>query len=113
MQTKPMEFGSYGISDRVAMSCYEDESVGSGAQALSGIVAVRVEDDRIFVRDWQISVHFDGEQSLEKFEEAKHHQDLNFTFSDERELRPEESLDGTDPVLKDQLRRHLKSANAV
>ena len=113
MQTQPMEFGSYGINDRVAMSRYEDESVGSGPQALSGIVAVRIEDGRVFVRDWQISAHFHGEQSLEKFEEAKHHQDFDFTFSEERELRPEENLDGEDPVLKDQLRRHLKSVHAV
>ena len=60
------------------------------------------------VRDWHISSHFEGKHTLEQFEEAKHNQDFDFTFSPERELKEDEALDGTDPMLSKQLRKQLK-----
>ena len=49
----------------------------------------------MLVRDWTITSHFEGKQSLEKFEEAKHNQDFDVTFSDKRERTEGDHLDGT------------------
>ncbi len=108
MQTTLPEIGSYGLTPGQPLSSYEDECVGSTPLALQGIVVTRIEGDRVLVSDWHISTHFEGAQTLEQFEEAKHNQDFDFTFSAERELKAEEQLDGTDPMLKDHLRRKLK-----
>ena len=109
METAHPDVCNYGVAQGQPLSTYEDECVGSRPQALRGIVVTRIEGDKMLVRDWAITSHFEGEQSLEQFEEAKHNQDFDVTFSDERELRENESLNGTYPRLKEQLRKKLKS----
>jgi hypothetical protein len=108
MQTTDLDIGSYSEKPGQALNSYEDECVGSAPLAREGIVVTRIESDKVRVRDWHISSHFEGEHTLEQFEEAKHNQDFDITFSPERELKEDESLDGTDPVLKDHLRQKLK-----
>lgn len=61
------------------------------------------------VSDWHITSHFEGADTLEQFEEAKHNQDFDAVFSNEHELKTGELLDGTDPALKEQLRKKLMS----
>tara|TARA_R110000868_G_scaffold195530_1_gene441192 strand:- start:158 stop:484 length:327 start_codon:yes stop_codon:yes gene_type:complete len=107
MQMTPLDIGSYGVAPSQPLSGYEDECVGSTPQALQGIVVTRIEGDKVFVSDWSINSHFEGEQTLEQFEEAKHNQDFDAVFSNEHELREDECLDGTDSMLKAQLRRKL------
>lgn len=109
MKTRYPDIGSYGVAQCHTPSAYEDECVGSSPLALRGIVVARIEGDKVFVRDWAITSHFEGSQSLEKFEEAKHNQDFDVRFSDERMRGEEDQLDGTDPVLKEHLRKKLKS----
>ena len=109
MKTEHPDIGSYGVAQGQPLSAYEDECVGSSPQALRGIVVARIDGDKVLVRDWTITSHFEGEQSLEQFEEAKHKQDFDVRFSDERERREEDQLDGTDPILRQQLRKKLKS----
>jgi len=108
MQTTQPDIGSYGVAPESALSSFEDDCVGSIPHARSGIVVTRIEGDKVLVRDWHIASHFEGEHVLEQFEEAKHAQAFNFTFSDERELQAGERLDGTDPILMEQLRKKLK-----
>ena len=108
MQTTHLDIGSYGVEPGQALSSYEDECVGSSPLALCGLVVTHIEGDEVLVRDWHITSHFEGEHTLEQFEEAKHKQDFDFAFSAERELKEDESLDGTDPVLREQLRKKLK-----
>ena len=108
MQTTHLDIGSYALESGQALSSYEDECVGSSPLALRGIVVTRIVGDKVLVSDWHITSHFEGEQTLEQFEEAKHNQDFDFTFSLERELKADEHLDGTNPILKKQLRNKLK-----
>ncbi len=108
MQATQLHIGSYGVKSGPALSSYEDECVGSSPLALQGIVVTRIEGDTVLVSDWHITSHFEGQQTLEQFEEAKHNQDFDFTFSPERELKPDEALDGTDPILGEQLRKKLE-----
>ncbi|MCZ6828925.1 MAG: hypothetical protein O7F73_04955 [Gammaproteobacteria bacterium] len=108
MQTTQLDIGSYGVKPGQPLSSYEDECVGSSPLALQGIVVTRIEGDKVLVSDWHITSHFEGEHTLEQFEEAKHNQDFQFTFSLERELKEDERLDGTDLILKEQLRKRLK-----
>ena len=108
MQSTDLAIGSYGVAPGQLLSSYEDECVGSSPQALRGIVVTRIEGDKVLVRDWHITSHFEGEHTLEQFEEAKHNQNFEFAFSDERELEADERLDGTDPLLKKQLCKNLK-----
>ncbi len=108
MQTTHLDIGSYGAQPGQPLSSYEDECVGSSPLALQGIVVTRIEGDKVLVRDWHIISHFEGKQTLEQFEEAKHNQDFDFTFSPERELNADDALDGTDPMLREQLRKQLK-----
>lgn len=105
MQTNNLEVGSYGVAAGVLLSSFEDECVGHSPQAFEGIVVTRIDAEKVFVCDWHISAHFEGEHTLEQFEEAKNSQEFNFSFSGERELQAGECLDGTDPVLKQQLRK--------
>ncbi len=109
MHTTHLDIGSYGVAAGQALSSYEDECVGSSPLAVCGIVVTHIEGDKVRVRDWHITCHFEGEHTLEQFEEAKHNQDFQFTFSHERDLKADEALDGTDPTLREQLRRKLKS----
>lgn len=109
MKTAHLDIGSYGVAAGQPLSSFEDECVGSTPQALRGIVVSRIEGDKVLVSDWHVTSHFEGEHTLEQFEEAKHNQDFDITFSSERELREDERLDGTDPTLKQQLRKKLKS----
>jgi hypothetical protein len=113
MKTEHPDIGSYGVAQGQLLSTFEDECVGSSPQAARGIVVTRVDGDKMFVRDWTITSHFEGKQSLEKFEEAKHNQDFDVTFSDERERTEDDHLDGTDPILKERLRKKLKSRHGV
>ena len=108
MQATQLHIGSYGVQPGPALSSYEDECVGSSPLALQGIVVTRIDGDKVLVSDWHITSHFEGQQTLEQFEEAKHNQDFDFTFSPERELKQDEALDGTDPILGEQLRKKLK-----
>ena len=108
MQTIHLDIGSYGVAPGQPLSSYEDECVGSSPLALGGIVVTRIEGDKVLVRDWHITSHFEGEHTLEQFEEAKHNQDFDFAFSLERVLKEDERLDGTDPILREQLRKKLK-----
>jgi hypothetical protein len=105
MKTAHPDIGSYGVAPGQPLSTYEDECVGSRPPALGGIVVTRIDGDKVLVREWTITSHFAGKQSLERFEEAKHNQDFDVTFSDERERRKDDHLDGTDPILKEQLRK--------
>ena len=107
MQTTDLAIGSYAVESEKPLSSFEDECVGSTPLALRGIVVTRIEGDKVLVSDWHISSHFEGVQTLEQFEEAKHNQDFDFSFSAERELGEDERLDGTDPILKQQLRKKL------
>ncbi len=107
MQARQVEIGSYGVSRTHAMSTYEDECVGSGPQVQQGIVVSRIEGDTVMVSDWFITTNFEGEHTLEQFEESKHNQEFDFAFSNEHELMAEEVLDGNDPQLKEHLRQHL------
>ena len=91
------------------MSSFEDECVGSSPHSKEGIVVTRIEGEKVYVCDWHVNSHFQGEQVLEKFEEAKHHQNFEFTFSSERELQEDEYIGGVDPILKAQLRKKLKA----
>ena len=109
MQTTQLDIGSFGVKPGQPLSSYEDECVGSSPLALQGIVVTRIEGDKVLVSDWHITSHFEGEHTLEQFEEAKHNQDFDVAFSNEHELGEDEHLDGTDPVLKEQLRKKLKS----
>ena len=109
MKTEYPDVGSYGVAQGHPPSAYEDECVGSSPLALRGIVVARIEGDKVLVRDWAITSHFEGSQSLEKFEEAKHNQDFDVRFSDERVCGEDDQLDGTDSVLKEHLRKKLKS----
>ena len=113
MQTTHVDIGSYGVSPGQPLSSYEDECVGSVPQALGGIVVTRIEDDKVFVSDWSINSHFEGEQTLEQFEEAKHNQNFDAIFSNEHELREDECLDGNDSILKEQLRKKLASTKGL
>ncbi len=109
MQKTHLNIGSYGLAPGQPLSSYEDECVGSTPHALGGIVVTQIEGDKVFVSDWHIKSHFEGEHTLEQFEEAKHNQDFDAVFSNEHELREDECLDGTDPILKEQLRKKLES----
>ena len=108
MQTTHLDIGSYAVTPGQPLSLYEDECVGSSPLAQRGIVVTRIEGDKVFLRDWHINSHFEGEHTLEQFEEAKHNQDFDFNFSPERERSEDEHLDGTDPTLRKQLRNKLK-----
>ena len=92
MQTTHLNIGSYGVKSEQALSSFEDECVGSSPLALRGIAVTRIKGDKVLVSDWHISSHFEGEHTLEQFEEAKHNQDFDFTFSPERELEEDERL---------------------
>ncbi len=74
MQATQLHIGSYGVQPGPALSSYEDECVGSSPLALQGIVVTRIEGDKVLVSDWHITSHFEGQQTLEQFEEAKHNQ---------------------------------------
>ena len=101
-----MIIGSFGVTRGAALRGFEDECVGNSPEAIEGIVVTRLEDQKVFVCDWHINAHFEGSGALEQFEEAKNSQNFDYTFSGERELQKDESLDGTDPVLMNQLRKH-------
>ena len=88
-----------------SLKLFEDECVGNSPGAIQGIVVTRIEADKVFVSDWNISSHFVGDNVLEQFEEAKNSQNFEFSFRNERALREEDCLDGVDPVLKQQLRK--------
>lgn len=109
MESMSLKVGSYGLSPATLSSAYEDECVGGSPQALEGIVVSRIDGKKVFVRDWHIISHFEGEHVLEQFEEAKHNQKFDFTFSKEHELTEDELLDGADPVLGGQLLKKLKA----
>ena len=109
MKTAHPDIGSYGVAQQQAQITYEDECVGSSPQALGGIVVTHIEDGKVLIRDWSITSHFEGDHSLERFEEAKHNQDFEITFSEEREQKEDDHLNGTDPRLKEQLRKKLKA----
>lgn len=109
MQSSTMDIGSYAVTSGQIPGQFEDGCVGSSPQSLSGIVVSRIEGEKVFVSEWHITSHFEGAQTLEQFEEAKLRHDFEFTFSAERELREGEKLEGADPLLKEQLRRKLKS----
>ena len=109
MQTMNLKIGSYGVGPLTRLSAYEDECVGSSPQSLEGFVVSRIEGQQVFVKDWNISSHFEGEHALEQFEEAKNNQDFDFRFSNERELQEHEHLNGADPLLGEQLLKKLKS----
>ena len=109
MKKVHLDIGSYGVASGQPLSSYEDECVGSTPQAISGIVVTAIEGDKVLVSDWHITSHFEGEHTLEQFEEAKHRQDFDVAFSNEHDLGEDEHLDGTDPILKEQLRKKLKA----
>lgn len=101
------EIGSYGSDSPIIVNNFEDECVGSQPSCSSGIVVNRVEGEKVFVCNWQLQTHFQGKQLLEQFEEAKHSQRFDVSFSDEYELSDEESLNGNDPMLKKLLANKL------
>jgi len=105
MQGSILSIGSYGVGTASLLSSFEDECVGSPPAFSEGIVVSRFEGEAVYIRDWHVTAHFTGELALEHFEEAKNHQDFDFTFSSEREIQEGEMLDGDDPVLQ----KHLKS----
>ena len=107
MQNTPLQIGCYGVEPGLVLNAFEDECVGNLPTARKGIIVTKVEDDRVLVREWKVRFHFEGEHALEHFEEAKHNQQFDFSFSDERELEENESLDGSDPMLRKQLCRKL------
>ncbi len=103
------EIGSYGVSPATRISTYEDECVGSGPLDVEGIIVTRVDGEKVFVRDWHINSYFEGDKSLKQFEETKHSQSFDFSFSNERELKEEEQLNGADSILRGQLCKKLEA----
>lgn len=108
MQGSILAIGSFGIAPNSLLSSFEDECVGSPPAFSEGIVISRMEGDKIYVRDWHINFHSTAEHALEHFEEVKNHQDFDFTFSSEREIKEGEIIDGDDPVLQKQLKTKLE-----
>ncbi|NRB38758.1 MAG: hypothetical protein HRU20_09875 [Pseudomonadales bacterium] len=109
------EIGSYGVVNHGLLSSFEDDCVGSQPLLTAGIVVSRIDGEKIYVSDWTLKAEFNGEQRLEKFEEAKHNQAFNFSFAGERELKAGDVLDGDDNTLKIQLSKKLlaqKGANS-
>ncbi|NRB40260.1 MAG: hypothetical protein HRU20_17635 [Pseudomonadales bacterium] len=104
----PPELGSYGTTPPPLFINFEDECVGSQPLYTQGIVVSRIEADKIFVSHWQVHTHFDGTQLLEQFEEAKHTQNFEVSFSNEHELLADENLNGNDPLLKAHLTQKLR-----
>ncbi len=108
MQDSILAIGSYGVGTASLLSSFEDECVGSPPAFSEGIVVSRFEGEKVYIRDWHIKSHHTGEHALEHFEEAKNHQDFDFNFSKEREIKEGEMLDGDDPVLQKQLKSKLE-----
>jgi len=105
--------GSYAVVDSDVLNSFEDECVGSLPPCREGIVVSRIVGEKVYISDWQLQMKFNGDQLLEQFEEAKHNQDFNFTFSSERELQAGENLDGTDPALRAQLFKNLQARGSA
>lgn len=108
MSARQLEIGSYGAIAPAASSLFEDEGVGNELVSSNGIVVSRIENDDIYVREWSIGSHFEGADALEKFEEARQQYAFDFTFSLERIMTDNDTLDGADAVLKQQLKKQLK-----
>lgn len=113
MQGSILSIGSYGVGLASLLSSYEDECVGSPPAFKEGIVVSRFEGETVYIRDWHITSHFKGEQALEHFEEIKNHQDFDFVFSSEREIKEGEMIDGDDPVLQKQLKSKLEKLTSA
>lgn len=108
MNTVP-DVGSYGVSSGMASNGFEDECAGPSLMSTAGIIVSRIEDEQVYVRDWQVRAAFSGEQSYQKYEEAREHMAFDYNFSDERIIRDGERIDGGDPVLQRQLSQGLSA----
>lgn len=97
-----------GVGTASLLNSFEDECVGSPPAFSKGIFSPVSREKQSISEAGASILHFTGGQALEHFEEAKNHQDFDFTFSSEREIQEAEMLDGDDPVLQKQLKSKLE-----